>query len=146
MTLTNWGETDYTVDPSVAFKSLDNLTRANIPAINYKNYTKITNFTNVSFHDPAQSAKALSTPVNEVLIPVWGYWLYILIIFYLTMVVYSKTETIGAASITLMLLSALCVGPSLVGVYTIPANIATIMYTLAGLGLAGSLLSWIIEG
>lgn len=144
MTDTVWGNTDYTIDPAVAYKSMNNLTNSSISATNYSNYSKIVNFTNVSFHDPAQSAKALSTPVNEVLIPVWGYWLYVAIIFFLSMVVYAKTESLGATSITIMLLSALCVGPSLVGMYTIPANVASILYIFAALGLAGSFLSWLI--
>lgn len=145
MTLTPWGESDPVIDQTAAYKSLDNLTNANIPAINYSNYTKITNFTNVSFHNSSQSAHAVAVPVNEVLIPVWGYWLYVLIIFYLSMLMYAKTESLGATSITIMLLSSLAVGPSLVGVYNIPASVSTILYVLAGLGLAGSLLTWLIE-
>jgi len=58
---------------------------------------------------------------------------------------YAKTESLGAMSITIMLLSSLAVGPDLVGIYTIPASVSTILYVLAGLGLAGSFLSWLIE-
>jgi hypothetical protein len=145
MTMTFWGETDYTIDWSVADKSLDNLSAANVSAVNYSNYSKIVNFTGVSFTNSTQSAKAVAVPINEVMIPVWGYWLYVLIIFYLSMLVYGKTESLGATSITIMLLSSLAIGPSIVGVNTIPEGVSTILYVLAGLGLAGCLLSWLIE-
>lgn len=145
MTLTPWGEWPPTIDPNTAYRSLNNLSNSNIPATNYSNYSSITNFTNISFTNSSQSANAVAVPVNEVLIPVFGFWLYVIIIFFLSLLMYAKTESLGATSITIMLLSSLAVGPDLVGIYNIPASVSTILYVLAGLGLAGSFLSWLIE-
>lgn len=140
-----WGTWPPVIDDRIAYKSLDNLTAANIPATNYSNYSKIVNFTHVSLTNSSQSAQAVAVPVNEVIVPVFGFWIYVIIIFFLSLLMYAKTESLGATSITILLLSSLAVGPSLVGVYTIPASVSTILYVLAGLGLAGSLLSWIVE-
>ncbi|WP_440946956.1 hypothetical protein ACSAZL_01270 [Methanosarcina sp. T3] len=145
MTLTAWGEWPPTIDPNIAFRSLNNLSNASIPATNYSSYSSIMNFTRISLTNSSQSAQAVAVPVNEVLVPVFGFWLYIIIIFYLSLLMYAKTESLGAMSITIMLLSSLAVGPDLVGIYTIPASVSTILYALAGLGLAGSFLSWLIE-
>jgi hypothetical protein len=133
-----------TIDENVAYRSLNNLSNANI-SFDWNKYTIIHNFTNVSFHNSSQSAQAAGVPVNEVLIPVFGYWLYVLIIFYLSLLMYAKTESLGATSITIMLLSALAITPSAAGVNSIPLPVSTILYVLAGLGLAGCLLSWLIE-
>ncbi|WP_440944925.1 hypothetical protein ACSAZL_12235 [Methanosarcina sp. T3] len=145
MTMTAWGEWPPTIDPNIAFRSLNNLSNSTIPATNYSSYSSIMNFTRISFTNSSQSAQAVAVPVNEILVPVFGFWLYIIIIFYLSLLMYAKTESLGAMSITIMLLSSLAVGPDLVGIYTIPASVSTILYVLAGLGLAGSFLSWLIE-
>lgn len=133
-----------TIDENVAYRSLNNLSNANV-SFNWNNYTKIANFTHISFTNSSQSAQAAGVPVNEILIPVFGFWLYVIIIFYLSLLMYAKTESLGATSITIMLLSALAIVPSAAGVYSIPLPVSTILYVLAGLGLAGSLLSWLIE-
>ncbi|AAM06601.1 hypothetical protein [Methanosarcina acetivorans] len=145
MTLTAWGEWPPTIDPNIAYKSLNNLSNSTIPATDYSNYSAIQNFTRISFTNSSQSAQAVAVPVNEVLVPVFGYWLYVIIILFLSLLMYAKTESLGATSITIMLLSSLAVGPDLVGVHTIPAGVSSILYVLAGLGLAGSFLSWLIE-
>jgi len=125
---------------------LNNLSHANI-TWDISNYTTISNFTNVSLTNSTQSSDAVFAPVNEVLVAqVFGYWLYIIIIFYLSLLVYGKTESLGATSITIMLLSALAIVPSAAGAWSIPPEVSSILYILAVLGLAGSLMSWLIEG
>ena len=125
---------------------MNNLSHANI-TWDISNYTTISNFTNVSLTNSTQSSDAVFAPVNEVLVAqVFGYWLYIIIIFYLSLLVYGKTESLGATSITIMLLSALAIVPSAAGAWSIPPEVSSILYILAVLGLAGSLMSWLIEG
>lgn len=143
----DWGIYPPVVNQTLAFQSEINLSKSNFDgALNLSNYSTLNNFTNVSFNNSSQSANAILAPVNEILIgQVFGYWLYVIIIFFITLLVYAKTESLGATSITIVLLSALVIVPAGAGVWIIPPEVSNILYILAGLGLAGSLLSWLIE-
>jgi hypothetical protein len=143
----DWGTWPPTVNQTLAFQSEINLSKSNFDgALNISNYSTLNNFTNVSITNSSQSANAVLAPVNEILIgQVFGYWLYVIVIFFITLLVYAKTESLGATSITIVLLSALVIVPAGAGVWIIPPEVSNILYILAGLGLAGSLLSWLIE-
>jgi hypothetical protein len=143
----DWGTWPPTnIDYNAAYASELNLSKADLSnAFNYSNYTTISNFTNVSLTNSSQSAKAIAAPYNEIIVAqVFGYWAPILIIFFISILVYAKTESLGAVSLTILLLSSLILGNSAAGIWSIPPEVCNILYLMAGLTLAGSLISWIV--
>lgn len=101
--------------------SWDNLTMTNVT-----DYSRITNFTNMS------SYNSFFVPVNEVWIAAMAGWFWLLIIFLTTGVVLIKSRSIFPTSLTLLLLSAVLVS-------AVPSVVASLLYLLMVLGFFGAL-------
>ena len=98
----------------------------NLSMANMSDYSRITNFTNMSNYD------AFFVPINEVWLPAMDGWFYLLIIFLTTGVVLIKSRSIFPTSFTLLILSAVLVS-------AVPPVVASLLYLLMVLGFFGVL-------
>jgi hypothetical protein len=96
----NWSE---------AHQSITNLTASNYSDVtNISSYTNVTNFTNVSAVNQTQTVNALFSPFEVVWLPIYGYYIYFIMIITISAVVLFKTKDLGSAGVAMLLLCALC--------------------------------------
>lgn len=124
----NWSE---------AHSSIDNLSASNFSdPMNISDYSNYTAFTNVSATDANQTVTALFSPFEAVWMPIYGYYIYFVLIITITTVVFFKTRDLGSSSVALLLLCALCATRTDV----LMSPFMGTFQVLVGLGVAGILI------
>jgi hypothetical protein len=120
-----------------ASKSIQNLTNSNFSEpVSPQNYTNVSNFINVSATDANQTVNALFSPFEAVWLPIYGYYVYFVLIITITAVVFFKTRDLGSSSVALLLLCALCA----VRTDIITSPFIGTFEVLVGIGITGILI------
>lgn len=120
-----------------AQKSITNLSNSNFSEpISPQNYSNVSNFTNVSATDANQTVNALFSPLEAVWMPIYGYYVYFVLIITITTVVLFKTRDLGSSSVALLLLCALCA----VRTDIITSPFISTFEVLIGIGITGILI------
>lgn len=127
----------YNINWTEAHQSINNLSASNYSdPINMHNYKNYTNFTNVSATNQTQTVNALVSPFEEVWLPIYGYYIYFILIITITTVVFFKTRDLGSASSALLLLCALCAARTDI----ITSPFINTFEVLVGIGITGVLI------
>lgn len=132
-----------------AFESVNNMNENFNYSFNMSNNTAISNMTNVTaLEQPDTAAGALFTPINSFWASpeVWGSYFYVGLIIFTVGSIYTKSQNLFRASISMLLMSLIVAVPGAAGAFYIPAVALHTLYIFTGLALAGVLYSmWVGE-
>lgn len=128
-----------------AYDTLSNLNNLQGLEINISGYSFIDSFFtwDENKSDFENGVNFVSTPYQKYWVEQTGlgYWFYVVLVFVTTIIVYGKSKSFEATSMTIMLMSVIIIIPSLASVLILPVPVLVILSVFATLGFAGVLLS-----